>query len=173
MHQKVERILFTEAQIKARAKELGEKISRDYAGKTPLLIGILRGSVMFFADVVKNISTGCTVDFMCLKSYCGTCSTGDVRTLLDVQGSVQGRHIIIVEDIVDTGLTLSSVKKIFETRRAASFEICAMLDKPANRKTEVSVKYAGFKIGNEFVVGYGLDYNELYRNLPYIGVYKQ
>ncbi len=173
MHKDVERILYTEEQIKKRAAELGAQISKDYAGKTPIIIGILRGSFMFFSDVVRNITIDCNVDFMCLKSYAGTCSTGEIRTLLDVQESVNGRDVIILEDIVDTGLTLSNIKKNFENRCVRSFAICTMLDKPSNRKAPVDVKYIGFSIANEFVIGYGLDYNEKYRNLPYIGVYKQ
>lgn len=169
----LERVLFSEEQLAQRTAQLGRQISADYRGKTPLFVGILRGSILFFADLVKQISVDCTMDFMCLSSYSGTESTGQVRTMLDLRESIKGRHVIIVEDIVDTGLTLSYLLDHLKLRGAASIEICCLLDKPANRKAEVHPKYVGFTIENEFVIGYGLDYNELYRNLPYIGVFKK
>ena len=168
----LERILFSEEQLATRVHELGRQISADYRGKKPLFVGILRGCVLFYADLIKNISVDCTLDFMCLSSYSGTGSTGQVRTMLDLRESIQGRHVIIVEDIVDTGLTLDYLMNHLKDRGAASIEICCLLDKPANRKVNVTPKYVGFSIENEFVIGYGLDYNELYRNLPYIGVLK-
>ena len=169
----LERILFSEEQLATRVHELGRQISTDYRGKKPLFVGILRGCVLFYADLIKNISVDCTLDFMCLSSYSGTGSTGQVRTMLDLRESIQGRHVIIVEDIVDTGLTLDYLMNHLKDRGAASIEICCLLDKPANRKVNVTPKYVGFSIENEFVIGYGLDYNELYRNLPYIGVFKK
>ncbi len=169
----LDRILFTQDQLKARIAEMGREISADYRGKQPLFVGILRGCVMFYADLLREVSVDCTMDFMCLSSYCGTSSTGEVRTMLDLRESIKGRHIVIVEDIVDTGLTLDYLMKNLANRGAASIEICCLLDKPANRKVEVHPKYIGFQIENEFVIGYGLDYNELYRNLPYIGVFKK
>ena len=169
----LERVLFSEEQLAARVAEMGRQISADYRGKTPLFVGILRGSVLFFADLMKQISVDCTMDFMCLSSYAGTSSTGQVRTMLDLRESIKGRHVIIVEDIVDTGLTLDYLMNHLKLRGAASIEICCLLDKPANRKVEISPKYVGFQIENEFVIGYGLDYNELYRNLPYVGVFKK
>jgi hypoxanthine phosphoribosyltransferase len=169
----LERVLFSEEQLAARTAELGRQISADYRGKTPLFVGILRGSVLFFADLIKKVSIDCTMDFMCLSSYSGTESTGQVRTMLDLRESIKGRHVIIVEDIVDTGLTLSYLMDHLKLRGAASMEICCLLNKPANRKAEICPKYVGFTIENEFVIGYGLDYNELYRNLPYIGVFKK
>ena len=169
----LERILFSQEQLAARVAELGRQISADYRGKTPLFVGILRGSVLFFADLMKQISIDCNMDFMCLSSYSGTSSTGQVRTMLDLRESIKGRHVVIVEDIVDTGLTLDYLIDHLKTRGAASIEICCLLDKPANRKTEIHPKYVGFQIENEFVIGYGLDYNELYRNLPYVGVFKK
>ena len=169
----LERILFSEEQLTTRVHELGRQISADYRGKKPLFVGILRGCVLFYADLIKNISVDCTLDFMCLSSYSGTGSTGQVRTMLDLRESIQGRHVIIVEDIVDTGLTLDYLMNHLKDRGAASIEICCLLDKPANRKVNVTPKYVGFSIENEFVIGYGLDYNELYRNLPYIGVFKK
>ena len=169
----VERVLIPEAKIAKRVKELGAQITKDYAGKNPILVGMLRGAVLFYGDLLKHVKIPCTLDFMSLSSYSGTCSTGEVRFLLDLRGSIAGRHVIIVEDIVDTGLTLNFILKHLSSRGAASVEICTLLDKPENRKTQVPVKYTGFQIPNEFVIGYGLDCNELYRNLPYIGVFKQ
>ena len=169
----LDRILFSQDQLKARVAELGRQISTDYKGKQPLFVGILRGSIMFYADLLREISIDCNMDFMCLSSYCGTASTGEVRTMLDLRESVKGRHLVVVEDIVDTGLTIDYLMKNLSHRGAASIEICCLLDKPANRKVEVHPKYVGFQIENEFVIGYGLDYNELYRNLPYVGVFRK
>ena len=169
----LERILFSQDQLKERIAQLGREISADYKGKEPLFVGILRGCIMFYADLMREISIDCHMDFMCLSSYCGTSSTGEVRTMLDLRESIKGRHIVVVEDIVDTGLTLDYLLKNLKHRGAASIEICCLLDKPANRKVDIHPKYVGFQIENEFVIGYGLDYNELYRNLPYIGVFKK
>lgn len=169
----LERVLFSEEQLAKRVAELGRQISADYRGKLPLFVGILRGCIMFYTDLLKNVSVDCTLDFMCLSSYAGTSSTGQVRTMLDLRESIKGRHVIVVEDIVDTGLTLDYLMGNLRSRGAASIEICCLLDKPCNRKAEVHPKYVGFTVGNEFVIGYGLDYNELYRNLPYIGVFRK
>ncbi len=169
----LERVLFSQEQLAARVEELGRQISADYRGKMPLFVGILRGCILFYSDLMKNISVDCNMDFMCLSSYSGTASTGQVRTMLDLRESIQGRHVVVVEDIVDTGLTLDYLLNHLRSRGAASIEICCLLDKPCNRKTDVHPKYVGFEVGNEFVIGYGLDYNELYRNLPYIGVFKK
>lgn len=169
----LDRILISKEQLQERIEALGREISADYKGKKPLFVGILRGCIMFYADLLKEISVDCTMDFMCLSSYSGTSSTGEVRTMLDLRESIKGRHVVIVEDIVDTGLTLDYLMKNLKHRGAASIEICCLLDKPANRKTDIHPKYIGFSIENEFVIGYGLDYDELYRNLPYIGVFKK
>lgn len=169
----LERILISQEQLKTRIAELGRAISTDYRGKKPLLVGILRGCIMFYADLLKEISIDCNVDFMCMSSYVGTNSTGEVRTMLDLRESIKGRHVIIIEDIVDTGLTLDYLMKNLLHRGAASIEFCCLLDKPANRKVDITPKYVGFKIDNEFVIGYGLDFDELYRNLPYVGVFKK
>ncbi len=169
----LDHILFSQEQLKTRIAELGRQISTDYKGKQPLFVGILRGSIMFYADLLREISIDCNMDFMCLSSYSGTSSTGEVRTMLDLRESIKGRHVVIVEDIVDTGLTLDYLTKNLQHRGAASIEFCCLLDKPANRKIEIHPKYVGFQIENEFVIGYGLDYDELYRNLPYIGVFKK
>lgn len=169
----LDRILISQDQLKTRIAQLGREISADYRGKQPLFVGILRGSIMFYADLLREISIDCNMDFMCLSSYHGTSSTGEVRTMLDLRESIKGRHVVIVEDIVDTGLTLDYLMKNLQHRGAASIEFCCLLDKPSNRKVEITPKYVGFQIENEFVIGYGLDYNELYRNLPYIGVFKK
>lgn len=169
----LERVLFSEKQLADRIAELGRQISADYKGKTPLFVGILRGCVLFYSDLMKQISIDCNMDFMCLSSYAGTSSTGKVRTMLDLRESIKGRHVVVVEDIVDTGLTLEYLMGNLKSRGAASIEICCLLDKPANRKANIHPKYVGFEVENEFVIGYGLDYNELYRNLPYIGVFKK
>lgn len=169
----LDRVLFSQEQLAARVEELGRQISTDYRGKTPLFVGILRGSILFYADLMKQISIDCNMDFMCLSSYCGTSSTGQVRTMLDLRESIKNRHVVIVEDIVDTGLTLQYLLENLQSRGAASIEVCCLLNKPCNRKVDIHPKYVGFEVENEFVIGYGLDYNELYRNLPYIGVFKK
>lgn len=169
----LDRVLFSQEQLTARVAELGRQISADYRGKTPLFVGILRGCILFYSDLMKNISIDCNMDFMCLSSYSGTSSTGQVRTMLDLRESIKNRHVVIVEDIVDTGLTLEYLTANLRSRGAASLEICCLLNKPCNRKVDIHPKYVGFEVGNEFVIGYGLDYNELYRNLPYIGVFKK
>ncbi len=169
----IKKVLVSEEQIRARVKELGEQISRDYANKNPVLIGILKGSVFFLSDLMRALSIDCCIDFMSLASYSGEKSNGIVRLLLDLRETIEGRDVIIVEDIVDTGLTLSYLENILKTRNPRSLEICSLLDKPECRKISVKAKYVGFTIPNEFVVGYGLDLNEKYRNLPYIGVLKK
>ena len=169
----LDRVLFSQEQLAERVAELGRQISADYRGKTPLFVGILRGCILFYSDLMKNISIDCNMDFMCLSSYAGTSSTGQVRTMLDLRESIKNRHVIVVEDIVDTGLTLDYLTANLRSRGAASLEICCLLDKPCNRKVDIHPKYVGFEVGNEFVIGYGLDYNELYRNLPYIGAFRK
>ena len=163
-------ILLTPEQIRERVRELGAQINRDYQGRTPVLVGVLKGSLLFLADLMRELDVPCSVDFVCLKSYEGETSTGVVRTVVDLGQNPHGKDLLIVEDIVDTGLTLSYLLKGLESRGAKSIEVCALLDKPERRKAKVEAKYVGFKIPNRFVVGYGLDYNERYRNLPYIGV---
>lgn len=169
----IKRVLISEEQISARVKELAKQISKDYAGKTPLLVCILRGASLFFADLIKNLEIDCNLDFMCLSSYQGTNSSGKVRLLLDIRDDIKDRDVIVVEDIVDTGITGVYLKDLLGARRPASLEFCTLLDKPQNRKVEITPKYLGFTIKNEFVVGYGLDYNELYRNLPFVGVFDE
>ena len=169
----IKRVLISEEQINTRVKELAKQISADYVGKKPLVVCILRGASIFFANLVKNLEIDCTIAFMSLSSYQGTSSSGNVRMLLDIRDDIKDRPVIIVEDIVDTGLTGVYLKDMLAARKPASVEFCALLDKPENRKVEIKPKYIGFTIKNEFVVGYGLDYNELYRNLPYVGVFDE
>ena len=169
----IKRVLISEEQINTRVKELAKQISADYAGKQPLLVCILRGASLFFANLVKHLEIDCTIDFMSLSSYQGTSSSGKVRMLLDIRDDIKDKDVIIVEDIVDTGLTGVYLKELLKARKPSSVEFCTLLDKPKNRKVEIKSKYVGFTIENEFVVGYGLDYNELYRNLPFIGVFDE
>ena len=169
----VKKVLISEEQINARVKDLAKQISADYAGRQPLLVCILRGASLFFANLVKHLEIDCTIDFMSLSSYQGTSSSGKVRMLLDIRDDIKDRPVIIVEDIVDTGLTGVYLKELLNARKPSSVEFCTLLDKPKNRKVEIKPKYIGFTIENEFVVGYGLDYNELYRNLPFIGVFDE
>jgi len=173
MHKDLEEILISTPRLNTGIKKLGRRISADYAGRTLTLVGVLKGCVLFMADLVKNISVETRLDFMMLSSYSGTQSTGVVRTILDLKDSIEGRDVLIVEDIVDSGLTMKYLLRSLKTRSPRSVEICTLLDKPSCRKANVPIKYTGFTIPNKFVVGYGLDYNELYRNLPYIGVLKK
>jgi hypoxanthine phosphoribosyltransferase len=164
--------LLTEAQIRSRVQELGAEISRDYAGKDVIVIGLLNGVFPFFADLVRAMSIEIEVSFMQVASYGGgTESTGEVHILKDLDRSIQGRHALVVEDIVDTGLTLFKVRNLLTDREPLSLKICTLLDKPSRRKIEVPVNYVGFTIEDHFVVGYGLDLDGKLRNLPFVGVY--
>lgn len=169
-HPDIDRVLLDEETIAKRVRELGQLISEDYKGKSLVLVGILKGSVLFLSDLMRAIDLDFEMDFMSASSYEGESSTGVVRLLLDLRHSVSGKDVVIVEDIVDTGLTLKYLLENIKTRGPRSLEICTILDKPSCRRVSMSPKYKGFDIPNEFVVGYGLDYNEYYRNLPYIGV---
>ena len=175
MHKDLARILLTEEQIRNRIRELGEEISRDYAGKCPVFVGVLKGVIIFFSDMVRAVDGDCQFDFMCLSSYgSSTCSSGTAVVKQDLTGSVEGRDVIILEDVFDTGTSLQTTYEYLLSRNPASLRICTLLDKPGRRKAGITVKadYTGFVIPDEFVVGYGLDYGEKYRNLPYIGVLK-
>ena len=168
------RVLISEKDVEKRIREMAAQISKDYEGKTPIFIGLLKGAVPFLAELIKHIECPMEIDFIDVASYSGTQSTGKVTFLKDVSCNLEGRHVVFVEDIIDTGLTLSEVVKVFKQRKIASYEIVTLVDKPEGRKIGgVSPKYIGFNIPNKFVVGFGLDYNELYRNLPYIGVLKR
>ncbi len=171
--ERIEKILISEEQIKKRVKELAEEISRDYKNKEPLLVSILKGSFVFLSDLLRNLKIKCAVDFVAISSYNGdTESSGVVRQLLDLRENPVGKDILIIEDIVDTGFTLNYLKKNLLTRNPKSLKICVLLDKKEKRKEDIKIDYTGFVIPDEFVVGYGLDYKEKYRNLPYIGVLK-
>ncbi|HAM34836.1 MAG TPA: hypoxanthine phosphoribosyltransferase [Elusimicrobia bacterium] len=172
VHPDVEKILIDQAELRKRVRELGRQISRDYAGRALTLVGILRGSVVFMGDLLKEITADCRVDFISVSSYSGRRSRGEVRLLLDLRDSAAGQDLLIVEDIMDSGLTLHYLLDSLKARGPKSLEVCTLLDKPDCRKVDVQAKYVGFRIPNEFVVGYGLDYNERYRNLPYVGVLK-
>ena len=172
MHKNLSEILLTREQIEKRIKEIASEITRDYEGKDIFLIGILKGCFVFLSDLIKNIKLDTNIDFMMVSSYEGRQSSGIVRILLDLRQPIEGKDVILVEDIVDTGLTINYLLKTLKTRKPKSIEVCTLLNKPSCRKVNVTLKYVGFDIPNKFVVGYGLDYNEYYRNLPYIGVLK-
>lgn len=166
----LERILITEEQIQHRVKELAAEIDRDYAGKDVLLVGVLKGAVMIMADLSRALHTNATMDWMAVSSYgSGTQSSGVVRILKDLDTDISGRHVLVVEDILDSGLTLSWLLANLRSRGTASVEVCTLLRKPDAAKVEVDVRYIGFDIPTEFVVGYGLDFDERYRNLPFVG----
>lgn len=173
MKNDIERVLYSEEAIGEKVKEIGEKISKDYAGKDLLVVVILKGSAIFAADLVRNISIHCNIDFMSVSSYGnGTESSGEVKILKDIT-NIEGRNVLIVEDIVDSGITLSHLVQILNKRNPNSIEIATLLNKPSRRVEQVDVKYYGYEVPNEFLVGYGLDYDEKYRNLPYIGILKR
>jgi hypoxanthine phosphoribosyltransferase len=164
-------VLIDEQALQRRIRELGEEISSDYAGKDLLLIGVLKGAVFFMSDLMRNLSVPCEIDFMAISSYGdSTDSSGVVRILKDLDINIEGRDVLVVEDIIDSGLTLSYLMRNLEARGPASAEICALLTKPERREIDVPVRYTGFEIPNRFVIGYGLDFAERYRNLPYVGV---
>lgn len=171
--QDIEEVLVDEATLARRVAELGQEISRDYRGLEPVLVGILKGGFLFLADLLRHIDVPVTVDFMAISSYgSGTRSSGVVRILKDLDHPVAGRHVLVVEDIVDTGLTLRYLLDNLASRRPASLKVCVLLDKHERREVQVPLAYVGFRIPNRFVVGYGLDFAERYRNLPFIGVLK-
>ena len=166
-------VLFSEEEIQNRVRELGREIAKEYDGLFPIFIGVLKGSFMFMADIVRSVGVDCEVDFMGISSYNnGTTTTGAVRITKDLSRDIQGRHVIIVEDILDSGVTLSYLKKYLLNRDPASVRIVTLLDKPTRRKADIKADYIGFECPNEFVVGYGLDYAEKYRNLPFVGLLK-
>ena len=167
----VSKILVEEDTLRGRIAELGAEVSSDYAGRDLLLVGVLKGAVFFMADLMRNLTIPCEVDFMAISSYgASTDSSGVVRILKDLDVNIEGRDVLVVEDIIDSGLTLSYLIRNLESRNPATLEVCALLTKPARREIDVNVRYTGFEIPNEFVIGYGLDYAERYRNLPYVAV---
>ena len=166
-------VLLSEEQIRQRVRELGESISRDYAGKEPVFVGVLKGCFVFMADLMRHVSVPCSIDFMAVSSYgSATTTTGAVKINKDLSQDIEGRDVVIVEDILDSGVTLNYLSGFLQSRKPASIVIATLLDKPSRRRAPVYAKYSGFEVPDAFVVGYGLDYAEKYRNLPYIGILK-
>ncbi|MCL2366248.1 MAG: hypoxanthine phosphoribosyltransferase [Oscillospiraceae bacterium] len=169
----IESILFSEEEISQRVRELGIQITQDYAGKKLLLIGVLKGCYVFLADIARNIDLDCEVRFITASSYgVSTISSGDVKIGMDFDFEIEGRDVLIIEDILDSGVTISALKRFIEAREPASLKVCTLLDKPARRKASIVSDYVGFACPDEFVVGYGLDYAEHYRNLPFVAILK-
>lgn len=174
MNKAIEKIILDQKTIQTKVRELGERISTDYRGETPVLVCILKGAFVFLSDLTRNMSIPLEVDFMMVSSYGDqAASSGVVQIKKDIDTDITGRHVIIVEDIVDTGLTLDYLYQYFTNHNPASVKVCAFLDKPEAHEAELKIDYLGFEIANEFVVGYGLDYAQKYRNLPYVGILKR
>ncbi len=174
MHDDIEKILFTPQQIAARVQELGAEIARDYAGREPHLVTIVKGSIPFIADLMRALDVPLSLDLIGVASYgAGTTSSGEVRLTKDLDDSIEGRHVLVVEDIIDTGLTLAYVLRNLRQRAPASVRVVTFLDKPSGRGTQIDADYVGFTIPDAFVIGYGLDWNQRYRNLPYVGILKR
>lgn len=173
MHDDIEKVLFSEEQIDEITSRLGSEISKDYADKNLLLVGIIKGSVIFMSDLMRKLSIPCIIEFMALSSYGnGTRSSGVVRVIKDLSIDIKDYDVLIIEDILDSGNTLSQIKKMLEMRNPKSFKICTFFDKPERRTADIKADYVGAEIPDEFIVGYGLDFAEKYRNLPYVGVLK-
>jgi hypoxanthine phosphoribosyltransferase len=174
MEKDIQEILVSEQQIKERIAQLGEELTKEYAGKNPVVIGVLKGVAIFYADMIRQIKVPCQMDFMCISSYKGNKSSGNTNVRLDLAADIRDRHVLILEDIFDTGVSLSYLVSYLQMKQPASVKICTLLDKPKGRKPGITLKadYVGFEIPDAFVVGYGLDFNEKYRNLPYVGVLK-
>ena len=174
MVEDIKEILLSQEQLQNRIQELGEELTRDYTDKDPVIVGVLKGVVVFYADMIRQIKVPCQMSFMTVSSYSGTDSTGSIQVKQDVSADIKGRHVLILEDIFDTGNSLDFTYRHLQAMEPASLKICTLLDKPARRKPGITLKpdYVGFTIPDAFVVGYGLDYNEHYRNLPFVGVLK-
>ena len=173
MKQDIEKVLISKAEIDKMAEELGKKLSEDYKGKQPLMLCILKGSSIFMADLFRHVEIPCEMDFMCVSSYgAGVNTSGTVKIIKDLDTNIENRDVIIVEDIIDSGVTLSHLVKLLRARNPKSLEICTLLNKPSRRRVPVDIKYKGIDIPDEFVVGYGMDYAEKYRNLPDICILK-
>ena len=174
MEKDIQEVLLTEAQIRERIRQLGEVLTAEYADKNPVIVGVMKGVVIFYADMMRHIKVPCQMDFMWISSYQGTTSTGNMIVKRDLSSDIKGRHVLILEDIFDTGNSLNFTYNHLLAKEPASIKICTLLDKPSRRNPEVTLQadYVGFEIPNAFVVGYGLDYNEYYRNLPYVGILK-
>jgi hypoxanthine phosphoribosyltransferase len=176
MHHDIERILLTEEQIREKIAELGKVLAEEYRDKNPIVVGVLKGVVIFYADMIRAMGIPCQMDFMCVSSYKGTESTGKTQVSKDLSSDIRGRHVLILEDIFDTGNSLEFIVNYLKSKQPASLKICTLLDKPERRRKDppvtIQADYTGFVVPNEFVVGYGLDFNEGYRNLPYVGILK-
>ena len=172
MEKDIQSVLIDQAEIEKHVAEIGRQISRDFEGKDPIFVGVLKGCFIFMADLMRHVSIDCSMDFMAVSSYSGTNSTGAVKINKDLNQDIGGRHLILVEDILDSGVTLNYLKNYLMVRKPASISVATLMDKPARRKADIYADYSCFEIPDAFVVGYGLDYNERYRNLPYIGVLK-
>lgn len=174
MEKDIQEILLSESQIKARIEELGKVLTEDYRDKNPVVVGVLKGVAIFYSDMIRQIKVPCQMDFMCISSYKGNKSSGNTNVRLDLAADIKDRHVLILEDIYDTGNSLNYLVNYLKMKQPASLKICTLLDKPGGRKPGITLQadYVGFTIPNAFVVGYGLDYNELYRNLPFVGILK-
>ena len=174
MERDIQEVLLSEEQIKARIEELGKELTEEYRDKNPIVLGVLKGVAIFYSDMIRQIKVPCQMDFMCISSYKGSKSSGNTNVRLDLAADIKDRHVLILEDIYDTGNSLTYLVNYLKMKQPASVKICTLLDKPDGRKPGITLKadYVGFTIPNAFVVGYGLDYNEAYRNLPYVGVLK-
>ena len=173
MENDIERVLISEEEIRRKVEEVGRQISEDFEGREPIFVGVLKGCFIFMADLIREVKVNCSLDFMAVSSYDGTNSTGAVKINKDLNSDICGKDVILVEDILDSGVTLNYLKNYLLNREPASISIVTLMDKPARRKADVFADYSCFEIPDEFVVGYGLDYNQRYRNLPYIGVLKK
>ncbi len=172
--QDIDRVLITREQLQKTVADLGARISADYRGKNPIVVSVLKGAFVFMADLVREITVPCTIDFMAVSSYGNSDrSSGQVQIIKDLDTNIEGRHVIVVEDILDSGVTLSYLLELLRARRPASVSLCALLDKPARRRVQVKIDYRGLEVPDEFIVGYGLDYAEKYRNFPEIGVLRR
>ena len=172
MEKDIQSVLITEEALQAKVREIGARISEDYKGREPIFVGILKGCFVFMSDLVRSVSINCSMDFMAVSSYSGTKTTGAVKINKDLSEDICGKDVIIVEDILDSGVTLNYLKNYLMVRRPASIRIVTLMDKPSRRKADVYADYSCFEVPDAFVVGYGLDYNEKYRNLPYVGILK-
>ena len=173
MKQDIERVLISEEELKARVLEIGSQISRDYEGKNLLMVSVLKGSVVFMSDLMRSITIPCRIDFMSVSSYgSGTKTSGVVKIIKDLDIPLKGFDVLVVEDILDSGMTLSYLLELLQSREPASIRLCTLFDKPSRRKVNIHANYTGFEVPDEFIVGYGLDYDEKYRNLPYVGILK-
>ncbi|MCH7926720.1 MAG: hypoxanthine phosphoribosyltransferase [Candidatus Dadabacteria bacterium] len=169
----IEKILINEAELKEKVIELGKKISDDYNGLNPVFVTVLRGSIIFLCDLIREVKIPISLDFLSVSSYSGQSHTGVVRIIKDLDENIENKHVILIEDIIDTGLTLNYILGMLRERKPASIKVCALLDKKVRRIIDIAIYYKGFEIPDEFVVGYGMDYNQQYRNLPFIGILKE